>query len=78
MSQLHISTYISYGTIDSKFPAFSNQTTTKPNYLLLSALEPLAMTSNDQWFETNFSQSEATEYRYSKQEEKKSLFHKEL
>jgi hypothetical protein len=69
---------MSYGTTDSKFRAFLNQTTTKPNYLLLSPLEPLAMSSNDQWSETNFSQREATEYRYSKQGGKKPLFHKEL
>jgi hypothetical protein len=68
---------MSYDTTDSKFRAFLNKTTTKSNYLLLSPLEPLAMTSNDQWFEANFSQSEATEYCYSKQK-KNPLFHKEL
>jgi hypothetical protein len=76
MSQLQISTYMSYDTTDSKFRAFLNQTTTIPNYLLLSPLEPLAMTINDQWFETNFSQSEAKEYRYSKQEKKNPCFTK--
>jgi len=70
MSRLQILTYMSYDTTDSKFRAFLNQTTTIPNYLLLSPLEPLAMTINDQWFEANFSQSEAKEYRYSKQEKK--------
>jgi hypothetical protein len=57
---------VSYDTTDSKFRAFLNQTTTKLNYLLSSPFEPLAMASNDQWFEINFSQSEATEHRYSK------------
>jgi len=78
MSQLQISTYISYDTTDFKFRAFLNQTTAKPNCLLSFPFELLAMASNGQWFGINFSQSKATEYRYSKQGGENPLFHKGL